>query len=161
MQLHLGRLKSDHQHNCTSLSNFAMARRFPAHSSHRRQLRISSAARRLFGTRIRGVTTHQNQAVPMETLDSTSTRSRHKWYTCQSPCRCWISQAPTRDTSGITTYQTSHSPCRRSIPQAPGGDTHTWHHCVVAELTLGTTLEWPLGFVKVEAQVSGRWECST
>ena len=43
-----------------------------------------------------------NPELPMKTLDSTSTRSRHKWYhgTSKSaipPCRRWISQAPTLD----------------------------------------------------------------
>ena len=33
-----------------------------------------------FETHIRGITTYQNPSFPMKALDSTSTRSRHKWY---------------------------------------------------------------------------------
>ena len=56
----------------------------------------------------------------LDRCDSTSTRSRHTsritahHTTSHSQCRRWISQAPTRDTSGSTTYQKQPFPCRCS-----------------------------------------------
>ena len=91
-----------------------------------------------FETHIRGITTHQNRAFPMKTLDSTSTRSRHKRNHGTSK------PAISRVDAGFHKHQletqvasqhikTSHPPCRRSIPQALVGDTHAWHHCALAE----------------------------
>ena len=86
-----------------------------------------------FETHIRGITTYQNPSFPMKALDSTSTRSKHKWYWYQGtknqpfPMSLDFARTNSKHTWHYDIskrIKTSHYLCRPSIPQVRSRHTY-------------------------------------